>query len=250
MWATRILFESQLHDRNSFITLTYDDSHLPNPPTLVYKDFQDFLKRLRKKFGKLRFYMCGEYGEQTFRPHFHACIFGTDFPDRVLFKRTRGGHNLYISADLAKLWPHGNSSVAELNFDTAAYVARYCLKKVTGDPAEAHYAWTDPDTGEIHQLEPEFAHMSLKPGIGGSWYDKFRNGADCDYVVVNGHKCKPPRYFDKLLKRVNPKVFEYIKSDREQLAYDRRSDNTPERLVVREIVQLAALQQLSPRGDL
>jgi hypothetical protein len=83
-WAMRCLHESSLYDRNAFVTLTYDDEHLPPGGSLNYPDFQRFMKRLRKNSkSPIRFYMGGEYGESTLRPHFHVCLFGYDFPDKV-----------------------------------------------------------------------------------------------------------------------------------------------------------------------
>lgn len=236
-----------MHEASSFITLTYAPEHLPNPPSLDYRDFQLFLKRLRKQFPKIRFYMCGEYGEEFFRPHFHAAIFGTDFPDKKLHARTGAGHHIYVSDALAKLWPYGYSSVCELNFETAAYVARYIMKKITGDLADEHYKYVDDQTGEVSQLTPEFAHMSLKPGIGGQWYDKYKNDLSLDFVVVNGVKCKPPRYFDKLLKRADTRRFNDVKEAREYSQYLHRAENTDSRLAVKHEVKLAQLSQLSPR---
>lgn len=248
MWATRIMFESQFHDSNSFITLTYDGDHLPDPPSLNYAHFQLFMKRLRKKLGAIRFYMCGEYGDLNRRPHYHACIFGTDFPDRTFHNVLPSGYNLYRSAILENAWSYGYSSICDLSFDSAAYVARYCLKKITGDLAEEHYKYINPITGEISQLEPEFAHMSLKPGIGSAWFDKYKKHSSHDYVVINGRRCKPPRYYDKLLKRADLSRLEQFKETRQYDAYLRRSDNTDPRLLVKEEIQLAALRQLPKRG--
>lgn len=248
-WATRIMFESQFHDHSSFVTLTYDEAHMPFPPSLHYPHFQKFMKRLRKSSPEpVRFFMCGEYGNEHARPHYHACLFGVDFSaDRVLWAN-QGTGPLYRSAALEKLWPYGFSSIAELTFESAAYVARYILKKVTGDMAERHYQFVDFDTGEVYQRVPEFARMSLKPGIGGPFFDKFK--ADIfphDYVVVNGRKCRPPRYFDKLYRRSDPDEYERLKHDR--VVAPASVHNTDSRLAVREQVQLAALEQLSPRGD-
>lgn len=139
-WAIRCMHEAQMHKQNCFITLTYDDKHLPEDHGLHYKHFQDFMKRLRKKYGAgIRFYMCGEYGEQLGRPHFHACIFGMDFADKKLWKTTGSKSKLYRSAELEKLWTFGFSSVGDVNFESAAYVARYIMKKVTGEAATEHY---------------------------------------------------------------------------------------------------------------
>lgn len=248
-WATRIMFESQMHDSNSFITLTYDDSNLPYRSSLDYSHFQKFMKRLRKRH-KVRFYMCGEYGSLNFRPHFHACIFGYDFPDRKLFKKLRSGYDLFVSSELQNLWPFGFSSVADLSFDSAAYVARYVLKKVTGDLSDDHYSRVDPDTGELYSLVPEFSRMSLRPGIGSSWYDKYYDDLDRDYVVINGRKVKPPRYFDKLFRRRNELEFGEVKAEREFRAYLNRSDNTEQRLAAKKAVKLAAFSKIPDRGDL
>nr|QJB20509.1 MAG: replication initiator protein [Microvirus sp.] len=246
------MFEAQTHKETSFITLTYAPEHLPHPPSLDYSHFQLFMKRLRKRMGPMRFFMCGEYGDQLSRPHFHAIIFGTRFPDRVLWSRSGSGNDLYRSATLEQLWPFGHSSVADVTFESAAYVARYSLKKVTGDLAEQHYRFVDADTGEVTQRTPEFCHMSLKPGIGGRWFELYSSDVynGHDYVVINGHKCKPPRYFDRLLKRQDPMAFDDVKTAREFKGYSRRDDSTDSRLAARETVQLAALNRLAPRGDL
>lgn len=252
-WATRIMFERQLHEFNSFITLTYADQHLPFPPSLDYRHFQLFMKRLRARLGyKIRFYMCGEYGEKYFRPHFHACLFGVDFSeDRVLFRRSPSGNNLYRSALLESCWPYGHSSIGELTFESAAYVARYVTKKITGPAADDHYSFVDPDTAEIYKLKPEFNCMSRKPGIGGLWFEKFSSDVyrGHDYVVVNGVKCRPPRYFDRLLEKMNPDRFEEVKIARVLAAEQYADNNTPDRLAVREQVELARFNRLTPRND-
>lgn len=141
-WAVRCVHESQLHKENCFITLTYASEHLPPDSSLHYRDFQLFMKRLRKKFTgkKIRFYMCGEYGENFGRPHFHACLFGHNFDDLKLWK-TQNNIPLYRSKILEELWPFGHSSVGSVTFESAAYVARYIMKKVTGEAAELHYTF-------------------------------------------------------------------------------------------------------------
>lgn len=148
-WAMRCMHEASLYDQNSFITLTYDDSNIPNGGSLNYDDFQRFMKRLRKYAGvRLRFYMGGEYGEQLSRPHYHACIFGYDFPDKIYYKKTSSGERIHTSKILQKLWPYGLSSVGNVTFESAAYIARYCVQKVTGQAADAHYTHITDD-GEI-----------------------------------------------------------------------------------------------------
>lgn len=252
-WAARIMFEAQMHERNSFLTLTYSPENLPFPPSLEYKHFQDFMKRLRSSLDrKVRFYMCGEYGEQFARPHYHVALFGEDFSDDRVFWSKSGDFPLYRSPLLERLWSHGFCSIGDLTFESAAYVARYVMKKVTGDLAEEHYRFVDVNSGEVYQLTPEFCRMSLKPGIGGRWFDLYSSDvySSHDYVVVNGRKCKPPRYFDRLLKRKAPDLYQDVKDAREWRGYQQRADNTDVRLAVKETVQRAALNTLKPRnGD-
>ena len=140
-WAIRCMHEAQMHEKNCFITLTYDDAHLPGDRSLHYRDFQLFIKRLRKRYPgrRIRYYMAGEYGENFGRPHWHACLFGIDFDDKSLWKRTSANSLLYRSADLELLWPFGYSSIGDVTFESAAYVARYIMKKVTGKNADQHY---------------------------------------------------------------------------------------------------------------
>ena len=244
-WAMRCLHESQMHKENSFITLTYNDDCLPVGNTLVYRDYQLFMKRLRKRFsGKnIRFYMCGEYGEQTARPHYHSILFGCDFPDKKRQRKSSDGSYLFTSDILSELWPLGNSLIGSVTFESAAYVARYCMAKVTGDLASDHCKSVNIYTGECLDRVPEFNHMSLKPGIGATWFEKYRGDVfPRNYVVVNGKKVKPPKYYDKIFEKACPidaEVFKYERSLDVNPA-----DNTLDRLAVREQVTLARSSQL------
>lgn len=246
-WAIRCMHEAQMHTQNCFITLTYDDAHLPSDRSLHYRDFQLFIKRLRKRYPgrRIRYYMAGEYGENFGRPHWHACIFGLDFDDKKLWKRTSANSLLYRSADLELLWPFGYSSIGDVTFESAAYVARYIMKKVIGKNAAEHYQEIDPDTGEITNRTPEFTKMSLKPGIGYEWYKQYTSDVyPHDYVVVRGKKVKPPKYYDKKYKIDNPYEFDELLYIREKSAKLRHEDNTLERLAVKEQVTKAKLQRL------
>ena len=232
-WAMRCMHEASLHENNCFITLTYDNTHLPSDGSLHYKDFQLFIKRLRKKLGhnRVRYYMAGEYGENFGRPHFHACIFGYDFHDKKLWKRTPSGSLLYRSKDLEILWPFGYSSIGDVNFESAAYVARYIMKKVTGKMAKDHYEEIDFESGEIVKRVPEFNKMSLKPGIGAKWLEKFKSDVyPHDYVVVRGKKMKPPKAYDKWYKNDNPFEFDEILYKREISAKLNPDNHDPKRL--------------------
>ena len=193
-WAMRCMFESEFHDRNCFITLTYDDEHLPKNGDLDKSDFQRFMKRLRKKFGKgVRFFHCGEYGERTNRPHYHACLFGVDFPDAKESGRSKSGMCFSESEELESLWTFGKCTVQELVRETAGYCARYIMKKALGEAAKTVYTYVD-EFGEMHELEPEFAHMSLKPGIGADWLRlNYKEVYPSDFVISNGEKRPVPR---------------------------------------------------------
>jgi hypothetical protein len=207
------------------------------------------MKRLRKHFAPklVRFYMCGEYGDLEQRPHFHACLFGIDFDDKQYWSKTDAGFELYRSPTLEKLWPYGFSSIGDVNFLTAGYVARYIMKKVTGDLAEKHYEHINLETGEITNRQPEFTKMSLKPGIGARWFEKWSSDVyPHDYCVVNGRKVRTPKYYDSLLKKIEPETLETIKFERVLEGRAHLEDNTPERLAVKEQV-LAAKQNLFPR---
>jgi len=270
-WAVRCMHEAQMHTSNCFITLTYDNENCPKDYSLKKEHFQLFMKRLRKHYeyrnvfgldknGKrillnpIRYYMAGEYGESFDRPHYHACIFGLDFEDKKFFQRTQTGSYLYTSEILKKLWPFGYSSIGDVNFESAAYVARYIMKKINGKTvnekhevvdADAHYQYCDLETGEIIQREPEYNKMSLKPGIGQAWFDKFMSDVyTTDSVVVRGKKCRPPRFYDNKFKELFPEEFDGIQYKRELDGRSRSEDNTLERLAVKEKVALAKLSLL------
>lgn len=246
-WAMRCLHEAKLHENNCFITLTYSDEHLPNDRSLHYRDFQLFMKKLRKKFGsKIRFYMCGEYGEKFDRPHFHACIFGFDFPDRKYWKQTGSGSKLYRSEELEKLWKYGFSSIGDVNFESAAYVARYIMKKVTGQGKhDQHYKFTDLSTGEVLEKKPEFNKMSLKPGIGYEWFKKYKSDVyPHDYVIINGRKVRPPKYYDLKYSKESPYEWEEVQQKRIDIGKANFEDNTDARLLVKETITKARVKML------
>lgn len=234
-WAVRCMHESQMHDNNSFVTLTYDDDHIPMDFSLNYRHFQLFMKRLRRKYGNVRFYMCGEYGDRTLRPHFHACLFGVRFEDCYPWRKSSSGFHLYRSPVLEALWSYGSVEVGDVTFESAAYVARYCIKKVTGPRADEHYEAVDGCTGEIYAREPEFTRMSLKPGIGATWYEKYKSEVfPLDRVVVRGVEAKPPRYYKLLLDSADDYMSDEVEAARELKAREVMSENTPDRLAVRE----------------
>lgn len=247
-WAVRMMHEASLWEQNCFLTLTYDDEHLPSNGSLCLEDIQKFMKRLRrfalKTVGsKIRLFYCGEYGEKTYRPHYHAVIFNFDFADKVLFS-VSGETRLYVSADLLSLWKFGHCVIGSVTFESAAYVAAYCLKKVTGSAADSHYERVIEETGELVQVTPEFAHMSRRPGIGQGWYDKYKDEVfPADEVFARGRLMKPPRFYDKLFEVEQPEAFEALKRARKQASANDWRNNTSERLRVREIVKKARLSR-------
>lgn len=234
-----------MHEANSFITLTYNDECLPWDQSLNHKHFQDFMKRLRKKLApkKIRFYMCGEYGPAFGRPHYHALIFGYDFPDKT-FWRENLGNRIYRSELLEKLWPFGFSDIGEVTYKSAAYVARYIMKKVTGDRAEEHYWKLNTQTGETVRVIPEYTSMSGKPGIGKTWYDAYQEDTKKDYLTFDGKKFRIPKYYDKLTEKYHAKQFSENRRDRILEARKHEANNTPERRAVREICLSKKLSNL------
>jgi hypothetical protein len=247
-WACRVLHEASMYDFNSFVTLTYSDVYLPKDLSLHYVDFQKFMRRLRKRFGSVRFYMCGEYGEKFLRPHFHACLFGLRFPDLDLFSES-GGIRLYTSGELNRLWSHGHCSVGDVTFESAAYTARYVCDKLNGQAAEwisdrtglRHYERCDRVSGEIWSVVPEFTHMSLKPGIAADWLrlywpEVLRAGT----VVCRGVEQKAPRYYDNYLDSLRSWTdVSYARFERALACVD---DSSPARLAVREHVARARVK--------
>lgn len=143
-WATRCMHEASMHKKNVFITLTYSDEHLPYDQSLDLDHFQKFMKRLRKKHPHVRFYHCGEYGEKTGRPHYHAILFNCDFLDKKIYT-IRNENPVYVSQELNNIWGYGLCEIGSVTFESAGYVARYCTKKITGDFAEEHYQWLLPN---------------------------------------------------------------------------------------------------------
>jgi len=229
-----------MHELNCFVTLTYAVTGF----SLVYRDFQLFMKRLRRSAGGVRFYMSGEYGERRSRPHFHACLFGFDFADKVYHAKSPAGFKLYTSALLSRLWPHGFSTVGAVTFESAAYVARYIMDKQLGDGRRTMDI-VDPDTGEVFVREKEFSRCSLKPGIGRPWLDKFYSDVyPSGKCVVNGREVKAPRYYDRVARARGLGAYMELSSKRAVEAVPAMRDSSDSRLEQKEIVLAARLGQL------
>nr|QJB20250.1 MAG: replication initiator protein [Microvirus sp.] len=257
-WAIRCEHEMQLHAQNCFITLTYAPEHLPPGGSLVVKDFQDFMKRFRRRVTnpddkffvssdfKLRFFHCGEYGDKLGRPHYHAIIFGYDFPDKVFLQDRKHGNVIYRSSFLEELWSKGHSSVGTATWQSAAYVARYVMKKVTGELSDDHYRVVDPSTGEVFDRKPEYTTMSRRPGIGKAWFDKYMSDVypRGEVITKAGKRMKPPKYYDNQYELIDSDDMSRLKHERRAAAVLRKDDNTPERLEVREKVHQARISML------
>ncbi|WNK14150.1 MAG: replication initiator protein [Microvirus sp.] len=256
-WSLRCVHEASLHEHNAFITLTYNDENLPANGSLHYPDFQLFMKRLRKHYSitrghpeyldylkdpkkyAIRFYMCGEYGDSTRRPHYHLCLFNCHISDKILHTYSNS-LPLFTSPTLSKLWPFGHSLIGDLTRQSAAYTARYVMKKVNGQLAESHYQNSDG----THRV-PEFNRMSLRPGIASAWYDKYHDDIHPhDKLIYQGTKYTVPKYYDRRHKRSDPLALAEAKAGREAAATAAAPDNTPERLLTREAVQAERLTRL------
>lgn len=239
-WAIRCVHEASLYENNCFITLTYNDENLPKDNSLCVEHFQLFMKKLRKKYGKgIRYFHCGEYGENFGRPHYHACIFNFSFRDKKLLKTLENGTKYYVSEQLNELWEYGFTMIGDVTFESAAYVARYITKKITGKNAFEHYNKINYETGEIiAERRPEYVTMSRKPGIGKPWLDKFSTDVyPEDYIVLRGKKLKPPKYYNAQYEKVYPSDYEKIKNRRIVNAKKHSYNNTRDRLTVRETIQ-------------
>lgn len=189
-WATRIMHEKKMCGVACFVTLTYDEENLPRVgeyATLVKSDVQLFLKRLRKEIAprKIRYYLCGEYGEHYCRPHYHLIIFGLSSLESCLV--------------IQKVWPYGFVHCGDVTYDSACYVARYCTKLLTGPKKEWYIE---------RNILPEFSLMSRRPGIGASWLEKYGKEIKAHHnVVVKGRKMSPPRYYrDKIYDEVDRSI--------------------------------------------
>lgn len=251
-WASRICMESLDYPDNSlFVTLTYDDDHLPvmvddgskhimkgkgyssnyccKGATLFMKDSQDWLKRLRRNLdyhygirSGVRYYLAGEYGSNTLRPHYHVCLFGVPTDSLVPIGKNKLGDTLYDSDFISDTWKQGHVCVGKLNYATAAYTARYCLKKAQGK---------DNDFFDSMGVNREFVVMSRKPGIGVPYYEAHKEEIyKHDEIILPAQSkdkktvIKPPRYFDILYKADDPKRLAKIKADR-ALAAELHHDN-------------------------
>lgn len=238
------MHERQFHDLSCFITLTYDPLHAPLDGSLNKRDFQLFMKRLRKHHAqnnqnaKIKFFHCGEYGDRLERPHYHAILFGIDFSDKKKHSENGRGDTLFRSELLNRLWGLGLCWIGQVTNESAGYVARYCLKKVTGQLADEHYKRVNTETGEIYNLQPEY--ITCSNGIGLKFYEMHKDQLyHRDSAILRGKEVPLPKYYDRKLEAQNPLLLEQIKLKRKRRALKFKEHNTRERLLVRETIKKA-----------
>lgn len=223
-WADRMLAEASLYESNLFLTLTYDNEHLPprkdNSPihSLVKRDIQLFIKRLRARLPDqhIRYFAAGEYGPSTMRPHYHLILFNIKLSDLQFLRESNVGDPYFVSPLIDDVWNKGFHIIGLANWDTFAYTARYVVKKQKGANASVY---------EKYNFEPEFSLMSRRPGIGKDFFDEHKEElyAYGEYSFPTGkgaHTIKPCKYYDKLFDIEYPEVMEDIKNSRQQAVID------------------------------
>lgn len=215
-WATRLMHEVSAHPGAIFLTLTYDDNYVPVDGSLNPSHLQTFFKDLRARnayYGKekIKYFACGEYGEKRQRPHYHAAIYGSinvrsDDPGLRREEPARSGSPQFSHADIEACWPYGLHRISELNFELAAYMARYVLKKISGASAPDHYG----------DRRPEFQRQSK--GLGKAHVEKWLTDIyPSDHVVLPGRGAfTPPPYYDRVLEKIDPALYERVKKARQE----------------------------------
>lgn len=238
-WARRCSHEARMYDSSVFVTLTYDDEHVPSDGGLVPEHFQRFIKRLRKAAGYLdalatsgtgiRFFGCGEYGERSGRPHYHALLFNLGFADRY-----RVGKDLFASETLADLWRFGDHKIGEVTGASAAYVAKYNVKSFG-----KNYVTSD---GEL--LPRPFLRMSRRPGIGARWLDRYAEDLRNGFLVSDGHEGRVPRAYLRRLEKERPLLAEQVRFKAYQHALAAGAEAaSPERLAAGEQIALSNVRE-------
>lgn len=241
-WAVRMRHESKLYDHNCFITLTYDNENVPEDFSLKLHHWQLFMKRLRKSLPqKIRFFACGEYGDENLRPHYHAIIFNHDFHDKKIYSYNKQNQPIFISQNLLDIWQMGHVTTQDVTFKSCSYVARYVTKKQNGASAPDHYSRVSPVDGKLYNVKPEFAVMSRRPGIGARYVEQFKSDFyPSGYLIVDGRKQAVPHYY---LNQLSEEEKETLKRSRKHRSiFDR--ENTMERKQARSAVLLTKTQEL------
>lgn len=200
-WATRSAIEASAWKNNCFLTLTYDEKHLPKGRNLSKRDMQLFWKRLRKhtdgieswehkgkKCKPIRYFYAGEYGPKTLRPHYHAGVFNYWPEDAKFYTKSKYGDNYYTSKKLNEIWGNGYVIIGEMEYASACYIARYTMKKLKdltereikkwtlceetrGDEIDYLQKFLDEPISQPKNTVKEFIETSRNGGIGiAGWY--------------------------------------------------------------------------------
>lgn len=255
-WAIRLSHTAALYPKSSwFITLTYEDKHLPGQwpddkrtrGTLDPEEMTLFLKRLRRsKARKIRYFLCGEYGEKTLRPHYHMALFGARLGDKQQIG-TRKGTPVFHHQGITDTWGMGSVEVASLSWKSASYVAGYVTKKVVEKANPTNHLRVDPDNGEILEVEPEFQRMSRRPALGREWLERhWEDVYPRDFVVMDGSPFKPPRYYDKRMEVINPEIMEEVRHQR----FIDAEEIGDEKLIMKEKIHRARMRLFDNRKAL
>ena len=232
-WTVRCLHEASLHENNHFVTLTYDEEKIPSDFSLDHGHFQLFMKRFRKMYPgvAIRFFVAGEYGGKTSRPHYHAIIFNSPVRDLEYWKKNDNGDKLYKSETYEKLWKKGFVTIGDVTKSSVSYTVGYLLKDHEKQ-WKNNYEITDPETGEIHKRRKPYCRMSNRPGIASDWFQKFKTDVfPCDFVVIEGKKQPTPSYYLNQLKETDPDLYELVTDQREEKMQSEayQADNTQAR---------------------
>jgi len=244
-WAVRMMHESKCWPENCFLTLTYDQDHVPLDYSLRLRDLQLFFKRLRKELEPrtIRFFACGEYGDHFYRPHYHAIVFNYDPPNKQLHSINNQKKH-YTSQQLTDAWQLGLATTSDVTHASCAYVARYVTKKLkSGDDYGAqHYYRLSPIDGQMHSVRPEFATMSTKPGIGFTYTQKFKSDYyPSGFIVVDGVRQSPPTYY---VKKLSEEEQTLLKRQARKLGLKNKPHQTTERRLARAAVRDARISRL------
>lgn len=211
-WALRCRDEAAMHENSVFLTLTYDDANVPL--TLIPADLSGFVKRLRGRIGRFRFFGCGEYGDRFGRPHYHCLLFGA-----TLDRAERLGRETYRSAIVEDCWKMGLHYAGSVTPASAAYCAGYVGKKygVTSGPREV----VDPETGEVIPFQRPFARMSNRPGLGVPYLERYGMELLRGYAVRDGRKVPLPRRYREWLAERYPDRLLELKREQARFAESR-----------------------------
>lgn len=220
-WSIRCCHEAKYHKESCFLTLTYDESHVPynnGVRTLEYKDVQLFLKRLRKELStygiKIRYFCGAEYGGKLGRPHYHMILFGFIPKDLVKFRQSYSGLPIYRSKFLEKHWRCGFVFVGTATGMSAGYVARYTLEK-----------FKKKEEGFYEFRQKEAIRMSRRNGIGFNWISQFwKNVCSVGYIIHDNIKSSIPRFYRNVIERNDPKKFAKLKKRLTDFAKKKHED--------------------------